>query len=392
MTTMTVDMTGIMRQTLAKAMATARKREEAGDNELAAWYYRFVADRLTHLAESTPYATLRQRYHERAIELRAVAERVQNMPQEETPQTDGGGNGLDEDYSERIRQLITQSPVNWSDVAGMDETQRAIKETYVLALASMRDGTTDRPASNLLLYGPAGTGKTLLAAAVSNGLDATFFCVSAGDLLSKWFGDSSRLVAALYAEARRRQPSVIFIDDFEALVPDRSSDISGAEARVLSQILVEMDGLRSKHQNAFVMTIAATNAPWRIDHAALSRFGRTVYVPLPNAATRAAIFNLHLLKKEHRCEASPEWLAEWTRGYSGREIAQICAEMVRRMTARANPGLAQVADQGRDSAANYRIRKDLITKDDFRGALAGVRRACSEDAERRYRNWSTMAY
>lgn len=387
---MAVDMTGILRRRLTRAVVTARRRHEAGDVELAAWYYRCAADHLTNLSESVCSARLRREYRTQAASLQQMARQVRE-PASCSDSAQRVGDAGDDEFTDRIRQLIVRSMVSWNDVVGMDEIQKAVKETYVLALASQRDEASGLPGANLLLYGPSGTGKTLLASAVSNGIDATFFCVSAGDLLSKWFGDSSRLIAALFAEARRKQPSVIFIDDFEVLVPDRSSDVSGPEARVLSQILVEMDGLRAKRNGAFVMTIAATNAPWRIDHAVLSRFGRVVHVPLPDAKARAAIFDLHLRRKGYCSAATPEWLADRTHGYSGREIAQICADMIRRMTARANPGLADAADQGRASAASYRVRRDTVTTDDFQAAISNVRKACSEEAERRYHDWAMTA-
>ena len=152
---------------------------------------------------------------------------------------------------------------------------------------------------------------------------------------------------------------------------------------------LSLDGLKSKDCRAFVMTIAATNAPWRIDHAVLSRFGGCVHVPLPDVRTRAAIFDLNLSRKGYQPVVTNEWLAEQTSGCSGREIVKICADMVRRMTARANPGLADVADQGRCLAASYHVRKEPLTAKDFAEALRHLRKACSREAEKRYRDWTS---
>jgi SpoVK/Ycf46/Vps4 family AAA+-type ATPase len=115
--------------------------------------------------------------------------------------------------------------------------------------------------------GPPGTGKTLLAAATAGNLEATFFNVKVSSLLSKYFGESTKLISALYSVARRLSPAVIFLDEFESLTPSRGSGESGSERRIVSTLLAELDGLQGKDDDSFVMTICATNLPWLLDLA-----------------------------------------------------------------------------------------------------------------------------
>jgi katanin p60 ATPase-containing subunit A1 len=271
--------------------------------------------------------------------------------------------------------LIHRSTVTWADIGGLEETKREIQAAYALALARRPAGVRLGPARNILLYGPPGTGKTLLAAAASNELDATFFNVKVSDMLSKWFGESSKLVSALYRVAEQRAPAVVFLDEFDALTSPRGSSESGAERRILSTLLSELDGLGKKGETApYVLTIGATNVPWLIDSAILSRFGaKLIQVPLPDAQARAAILSLQLDQAGHRSQVPLPELVARTEGYSGREIAAVCQEAIARMVARANPALLEVADKGRQALAGYQLKVATLTAEDVDDALARVR-------------------
>ncbi len=215
-----------------------------------------------------------------------------------------------------------------------------------MAVAKRPKDVTIDTVGNVLLYGPPGTGKSLLAAAVSNGLQATFFNVSTAKLLSKWFGESPRLISTLFTTARLRAPAVVFIDELEALFPSREADTSGAERRVVSTLLAELSGVSTSGQAPTVFTIGATNAPWLMDAAALSRFSRRIHVPLPDEDARRAILEIHLTKKGHRLEFPVHRLIEATEGFSGRQLAHVAAATVERMVAQSNPDLADVVARG----------------------------------------------
>ena len=288
-------------------------------------------------------------------------------------------------------ELIHRSTVKWDDIGGLEATKREIKAAYGLALARKPEGVKLSGWRNILFYGPPGTGKTLLAAATSNGLDATFFSVKVSDILSKYFGESSKLLGALYSAARRVSPSVVFLDEFESITPQRGNDDSGAERRMVSALLPELDGLATKDSSSYVLTIAATNLPWLIDKAILSRFEKKIFIPLPDEAAREAILKLQLEKRGHKSEVPYADLVKRTNGFSGREIERLCKEAVGQMTRRANPDLDKQVDQGREAIANYQIRILPLNDEDFKVAFEHVQPEVTAADLERYDQWRQKA-
>ena len=300
------------------------------------------------------------------------------------------GGGSDDYYAEAVAH-IRRSTITWEDVGGLEETKRDIKTAYGLALAQKPLGVQLMGWRNVLFYGPPGAGKTLLAAATSNGLDATFFSTKVSDVLSKYFGESSRLISALYMAARRHSPAVIFLDEFEALTPQRGHGDSGAERRIVSTLLAELDGLASKDAPTYILTIAATNLPWLIDKAVLSRFEKKVYIPLPDEKAREAVLGLQLEKRGHVTETGVAELVRRTAGYSGREIERLCKVAINRMIERANPALAQRVEQGREAVAGYQVLCEPLTTEDFRVAFEQVRPETTPAELERYNRWQRQA-
>ena len=177
-------------------------------------------------------------------------------------------------------------------------------------------------------------------------------------------------MGTLYAEARGRAPSVVFLDEFDAISRARGgSGESGAERRLLATLLGELDGLNAKDDPAFVLTIAATNRPWDVDSAVRSRFAHEVYVPLPDGSARRRILEIHLGKMGHETLAPYEDLVVRTEGYSGREIAQISEQAVAHMVTRVNPGLEGAVDRGRAAVSEYQIQVESLSTDDFDAAF-----------------------
>ncbi|MFX1375265.1 MAG: AAA family ATPase [Promethearchaeota archaeon] len=227
--------------------------------------------------------------------------------------------------------IVTESPkVNWEDIAGLENVKQALREAIVLPIAKPELFTgARRPWSGILLFGPPGCGKTLLAKAAATECNATFFSASSADLLSKWLGESEKLISSLFKVARLKAPSLIFMDEIDSVATKRGEGTeSGGERRVKTQLLSEIQGLKSTHDKP-LLVLGATNRPWDIDNAMLSRFEKRVHVPLPDLKARAGIFKIHTegvdtaLTDEDFIE-----LAVRTDGYSGRDIANVCREVI----------------------------------------------------------------
>ena len=182
-----------------------------------------------------------------------------------------------------------------------------------------------RPFKGILLYGPPGTGKSFLAKAVATEADSTFFSISSADLISKWQGESERLVRNLFELAREAGRAIIFIDEVDSLCGSRSEGESDSSRRVKTEFLVQMDGVgRTDGQ---VLVLGATNVPWELDAAIRRRFEKRVYIPLPEAEARSFMFHLHLGDTPNELtEEDFERLGAMTQGASGSDIKVIVKE------------------------------------------------------------------
>ena len=227
--------------------------------------------------------------------------------------------------------ILTESPnVKWIDIAGLGGSKQALREAIVLPIMKPNLFTGARkPWSGILLFGPPGCGKTLLARAAATECKATFFSVSSADLLSKWLGESEKLISSLFKVARIKAPSLIFMDEIDSVATKRGEGHEGGgERRVKTQLLSEIQGIKSGSKKP-LLVLGATNRPWDIDTAMLSRFEKKVYVPLPDLPARSGIFKIHTaginmaLTEEDFIE-----LGVRSEGYSGRDISNVCREVI----------------------------------------------------------------
>ena len=184
--------------------------------------------------------------------------------------------------------------MSWDDVAGLSSAKDALKEAVILPIKFPQLFTGKRkPWSGILLYGPPGTGKSFLAKAVATQSNSTFFSVSSSDLVSKWMGESERLVKQLFAMAREARPSIIFIDEVDSLCGTRNEAESEASRRIKTEFLVQMNGVNNDDQTD-VLVLGATNIPWALDSAIKRRFEKRVYIPLPELDARRRMFELNI--------------------------------------------------------------------------------------------------
>ena len=280
--------------------------------------------------------------------------------------------------------IVTESPkVNWEDIAGLDNVKQALREAIVLPIAKPELFTGARkPWSGILLFGPPGCGKTLLAKAAATECSATFFSASSADLLSKWLGESEKLISSLFKVARLKAPSLIFMDEIDSIATKRGEGSeSGGERRVKTQLLSEIQGLKSTHDKP-LLVLGATNRPWDIDNAMLSRFEKRVHVPLPDMKARTGIFKIHTegvdssLSEEDYIE-----LAVRTDGYSGRDIANVCREVIMLPIRELDmSGLLESSD------------KEVIVRDislkDFKKTLKKVKPMTTKTLIKQYNDWA----
>ncbi len=229
-----------------------------------------------------------------------------------------------------MREVYIEVPtVHWTDVGGLEEVKQELREAveWPLNNPEMFNRMGIRPPKGIMLFGPPGCGKTLLARAVSTESEANFITIKGPEVFSKWVGESEKAIREVFRKARMAAPAVIFFDEFDSLVPRRGLGYgdSGVSERVISQLLTEMDGIMTLED---VVIIAATNRPDIVDPAVLrpGRFDRLIYVPEPNENARYEIFKLYTKDMPLSKDVDLKGLAAATKMYSGADIDALCRE------------------------------------------------------------------
>ncbi|MEM0453299.1 MAG: CDC48 family AAA ATPase [Sulfolobales archaeon] len=230
-----------------------------------------------------------------------------------------------------MREVFVEVPeVRWSDIGGLDDVKQQLREAveWPLKYPAMFESMGIKPPRGVLLYGPPGCGKTLLAKAVATESGANFIAIKGPEVLSKWVGESERAVREVFRRARQVAPAVIFFDEIDAITPARGHRYdAGVTDRIVNQLLAEMDGITMLKN---VVVIGATNRADIIDPALLrpGRFDRIIYVPPPDKKARLEILKVHTRNVPLANDVNLEKLAELTEGYSGADIEALVREAV----------------------------------------------------------------
>ncbi|XP_017044247.1 katanin p60 ATPase-containing subunit A1 isoform X5 [Drosophila ficusphila] len=285
------------------------------------------------------------------------------------------------------KDILQRHPcIKWTDVAGLNEAKTILQEAVVLPviMPEFFKGIR-RPWRGVLMVGPPGTGKTMLAKAVATECGTTFFNVSSSTLTSKYRGESEKLVRLLFEMARFYAPSTIFIDEIDALCASRGSDSEHeASRRFKAELLIQMDGLNaSMQEEKVIMVLAATNHPWDIDEAFRRRFEKRIYIPLPNEDTRSALLKLCLKDVCLSPSLNTGMIGDELLGYSGSDISNVCRDasmmaMRRLISGRTPDQIKQIRREEVDQP---------ITLQDFQDARQRTKKSVSADDVARFEKW-----
>lgn len=280
-----------------------------------------------------------------------------------------------------LDEIVDGGPaVNWDDIAGQEVAKQALQEIVILPSLRPELFTGLRsPARGLLLFGPPGNGKTMLAKAVSHESNATFFNISASSLTSKYVGEGEKLVRAMFAVARELQPSIVFIDEIDSLLTERKENEHEASRRLKTEFLVEFDGLHSGPDER-ILVMGATNRPQELDDAALRRFTKRVYVTLPDLGTRITLLEKLLSKHNNPLARSElEHLSTVTDGYSGSDLTALAKDAALGPIRELDPEEVKFMDPKR--------MRDICLKD-FIEALRRIRRSVAPPTLDQYDRWN----
>ena len=293
--------------------------------------------------------------------------------------------GFDEKMIEFIQsEILSSSPdVQWDDIAGLEFAKKTIKEIIIWPMLKPEFFSGIRsPPKGLLLFGPPGTGKTMIAKAIASQSKSMFFNISASSLMSKWIGESEKLVRTLFALASFYQPSVVFIDEIDSLLTSRSENENEASRRIKTEFLVQLDGAGT-NINDRILIIGATNRPQEIDDAFVRRLSKRLYIPLPNKVSRKQLI-MRVLEKERKNnnkyeinENDIDDIVNRTKGYSGSDLINVCKEA------------AMMPIRSIEDITNCQLEHLRgVNKQDFDEALTTVKPSINEKSIEQYMEWN----
>uniref|UniRef100_A0A8C7YD91 Katanin p60 ATPase-containing subunit A1 n=1 Tax=Oryzias sinensis TaxID=183150 RepID=A0A8C7YD91_9TELE len=312
-------------------------------------------------------------------------------PQGDVEQKRFDGTGYDSNLVESLeRDIVSRNPnIHWEDIADLEDAKKLLREAVVLPMwmPDFFKGIR-RPWKGVLMIGPPGTGKTMLAKAVATECGTTFFNVSSSTLTSKYRGESEKLVRLLFEMARFYAPATIFIDEIDSICGRRgTSDEHEASRRVKSELLVQMDGVGGAQENddpsKMVMVLAATNFPWDIDEALRRRLEKRIYIPLPTAVGRVELLKINLKEVELAPDVELDLIAQKIEGYSGADITNVCRDASMMAMRRRIHGLSpeEIRALSKDEL------QMPVTMEDFNETLKKISKSVSAADLEKYEAW-----
>ena len=258
--------------------------------------------------------------------------------------------------------------VTYEDIGGLKEEVKKVREMIEIPLKrpELFERLGISPPKGVLMHGPPGTGKTLLAKAVANESDAHFITINGPEIMSKYVGGSEERLRELFEEAEENAPSIIFIDEIDAIAPKREEVSGEVERRTVAQLLTLMDGLKSRGQ---VVVIGATNRPDALDQAIRrgGRFDREIEIGVPDKDGRGEVLQIHTRGMPLDDKVDLEEMADTTHGFVGADLESLCKEAAMRVLRRVMPDI-----KGDEEISSETLKKIIVTKSDFKEALKEV--------------------
>ncbi len=277
--------------------------------------------------------------------------------------------------------MLEKPNVTWNDVVGLEVAKMAIEDSIVFPFKRPDLFPLGWP-RGILVFGPPGCGKTLIAAATAHEINAAFYNVDAASIMSKWLGESEKNVAYLFKTARRKssegRPVIIFMDEIDSLIGIRGEEVGG-EVRMRNQFMKEMDSIIDKNKKMHVYIIGATNKPWMLDEPFLRRFQKRIYVPLPSFESRRGIFQLYSQRLFQIDEdVDFDILAKKTKEYSGSDLYDVVQAVHLKI-------VREVFKSGENENLNIKLRS--ITKDDFYSVIKNRKPSVYKKSLVLYEKW-----